>query len=184
MGSFSAARLKAVLFDRDGTLVRDVPFNGNPELVEPMPQAGTVLLRLRRRGIATGVLTNQSGVSRGLLAWSQVADVNRRIEERLGPFDVWEICPHGPDDGCSCRKPEPGMIVNACRRLGISPGEAAYIGDIGSDMEAAEAAGARGILVPTPLTRAIEVSASREVAPDLSSAVALLIGSPAAGDRP
>jgi D-glycero-D-manno-heptose 1,7-bisphosphate phosphatase len=184
MRSVRASGLKAVLFDRDGTLVRDVPYNGNPELVEPMPQASAVLLRLRRRGIATGVLTNQAGVSRGVLALSQVAAVNKRIEERLGPFDVWEICPHGPDDGCSCRKPAPGMIVNACRRLGISAGEAAYIGDIGSDMEAAEAAGARGILVPTPLTRASEVSAARELAPDLASALALLIGSPPPGGRP
>jgi HAD superfamily hydrolase (TIGR01662 family) len=183
MGSVRASWLKAVLFDRDGTLVRDVPYNGDPELVQPMPQARAVLLGLRRRGIATGVLTNQAGVSRGILAWGQVAAVNKRIEDRLGPFDVWEICPHGPDDGCSCRKPAPGMIVNACRRLGISAGEAAYIGDIGSDMEAAEAAGARGILVPTPLTRASEVAAARELAPDLASALALLLGGPPGGRR-
>jgi phosphoglycolate phosphatase-like HAD superfamily hydrolase len=75
------------------------------------------------------------------------------------------------------------MIVNACRRLGISADEAAYIGDIGSDMEAAAAAGARGILVPTPLTRASEVAAARELAPDLASALALLTGSPLPGGR-
>jgi HAD superfamily hydrolase (TIGR01662 family) len=183
MGSSSIPPIKAVLFDRDGTLVRDVPYNGDPGLVQPMPQAGPVLQWIRARGVATGVVSNQSGVARGILTLSQVADVNTRIDELLGPFDVWEICPHGPEEGCSCRKPAPGMIQSACRRLGISAAEAAYIGDIGTDMEAAQAAGARGIMVPTPLTRADEVAAAREVAADLSAAVGLLLDARLVGGR-
>jgi HAD superfamily hydrolase (TIGR01662 family) len=183
MASSSIPPPKAVLFDRDGTLVRDVPYNGDPRLVAPMPRAREVLAGLRGRGIATGVLSNQSGIARGLLSRSQVDSVNSRIEALLGPFDVWEICPHGTEDGCGCRKPAPGMILSACRRLGIRAAEAAYIGDIGSDMEAAEAAGLRGILVPTPLTRPQEVEAAPEVAADLSAAVALLLGRAAGGNR-
>src|SRR5215207_3073402 len=141
MGSLHTPPLKAVLFDRDGTLVVDVPYNGDPQRVLPMDGAREVLNTVRTRGLATGVLSNQSGVSRGILTLGQVAEVNARVEEMLGPFDVWEICPHGPEEGCTCRKPAPGMIHNACRRLGISPAEAAFIGDIGSDVEAAEAAG-------------------------------------------
>jgi D-glycero-D-manno-heptose 1,7-bisphosphate phosphatase len=175
MGRKTSVPLRAVLFDRDGTLVQDVPYNGDPNRVQPMGQAAEVLQELRRRGLATGVISNQSGVSRGLLTLSQVESVNARIEELLGPFDVWEICPHGPEDGCGCRKPAPGMIQAACLRLGISPGEAAYIGDIGSDLDAADAAGARGVMVPTPATRMEEVEAARNVAADLDEAVRMLL---------
>ncbi|WP_427173323.1 D-glycero-alpha-D-manno-heptose-1,7-bisphosphate 7-phosphatase [Arthrobacter sp. 92] len=182
MGSSNIPQLKAVLFDRDGTLVHDVPYNGDPGMVQPMPHARQALNWIRTRGVATGVLTNQSGVARGLLSLSQVADVNTRIDELLGPFDVWEICPHGPAEGCGCRKPAPGMIHSACRRLGITAAEAAYIGDIGADVEAAEAAGTRGIIVPTPVTRTEEVTAAREVAADLAEAVRLLLAPPAAGE--
>jgi D-glycero-D-manno-heptose 1,7-bisphosphate phosphatase len=170
--------LRAVLFDRDGTLIRDVPYNGDPARVDPMPQAGEVLRWLRSRGIATGVLSNQSGIGRGILTPGQVAAVNVRVEQLLGPFDVWDICPHRPEDGCTCRKPAPGLIRRACRRLGIAPGEAAYVGDIGSDVDAANAAGVRGVMVPTALTLPAEVAAAPEVAPDLRSAVQLLLAAP------
>jgi histidinol-phosphate phosphatase family protein len=133
---------------------------------------------VRSRGLATGVLSNQSGIARGILTSRQVESVNARVEQLLGPFDVWEVCPHAAEDGCPCRKPAPGMIRSACSRLGIDPSEAAFIGDIGSDIEAARAAGARGVLVPTPLTRAEEIAAAREVAHDLAHAVALLLADP------
>lgn len=178
MGHQESDRPQAVLFDRDGTLVRDVPYNGNPDLVVPFPRAAAVLRTLRRQGIRTGVVSNQSGIARGLLTPAQVAAVNARVDELLGPFDVWEICPHGPGDGCSCRKPEPGMIRSACERLGLQPREVAMIGDIGADVEAAEAAGARAVLVPTAVTRAEETAAAQCVAPDLAAAVGILLGHP------
>ncbi|MEV7606929.1 HAD-IIIA family hydrolase [Paenarthrobacter sp. NPDC089322] len=167
--------LKAVLFDRDGTLVVDVPYNGDPQLVRPMDSARPALERVRRAGLATGVVSNQSGVARGLLSLGQVTAVNQRVEQLLGPFDVWEVCPHGPEDGCACRKPAPGMILSACRTLGIEPSEAAVIGDIGADMGAARAAGARAVLVPTEVTRAEEIEAAEVVADDLQHAVELLL---------
>lgn len=168
------SKLRAVLFDRDGTLVVDVPYNGDPGKVRPMAGAKEVLDGLRADGIATGVVSNQSGIARGLLSAEDVAKVNARVEELLGPFDVWEVCPHAEQDGCSCRKPAPGMVHSACRKLGIHESEAALIGDIGADVGAAEAAGSIGVLVPTPVTRAGEVAAARLVASDLSSAVRLL----------
>jgi HAD superfamily hydrolase (TIGR01662 family) len=175
MGSSESPKLKAVLFDRDGTLVVDVPYNRDPRLVRQMPGAKDVLDSLRARGLAVGVLSNQSGVARGLLTESQVAGVNARVEELLGPFDVWEVCPHGVADGCPCRKPAPGMVHSACHRLGIQPFEAVLIGDIGSDVEAAEAAGATGILVPTAATRSEEITEAKLVARDLAGAVDLLL---------
>ena len=173
-----ASLLRAVLFDRDGTLVVDVPYNGDPRMVRPFPGARRALDGLRSLGLATGVLSNQSGIARGILTAEEVAGVNARVEELLGPFDVWEVCPHSAEDGCGCRKPAPGMIHSACSRLGIDPSEAAFIGDIGSDIEAARAAGARGVLVPTPLTRTEEVAAAGEVAADLEQAVAMLLRGP------
>lgn len=174
MGSSVTSKLRAVLFDRDGTLVVDVPYNGNPDLVRPMPGAKAVLDALRAEGIATGVVSNQSGIARGLITAADVSSVNARVDELLGPFDVWEVCPHAEQDGCLCRKPAPGMVHSACRKLGIGESEAALIGDIGADVRAAEAAGATGVLVPTPVTLAQEVADARLVAQDLAGAVLLL----------
>src|SRR5204863_1745310 len=92
-----AVRPEAVLFDRDGTLVVDVPYNGDPAKVVPMPGALEALARLRAAGVHTGVISNQSGVARQLLTADDVEAVNRRIEELLGPLGPWILCQHGPD---------------------------------------------------------------------------------------
>lgn len=169
---------RAVLFDRDATLIEDVPYNGDPDLVRPMPGAGAVLDALRAAGIRCAVVSNQSGIARGLITASQVAAVNARVEQLLGPFDSWQVCPHGPDDGCACRKPAPGMVLAACRDLGVEPGEAAMVGDIGADMGAARAAGVRGVLVPTEVTLPEEIEQAALVATDLAHAMELLGGIP------
>ncbi|MFE1786438.1 D-glycero-alpha-D-manno-heptose-1,7-bisphosphate 7-phosphatase [Streptomyces sp. NPDC059506] len=174
----------AVLFDRDGTLVEDVPYNGDPALVTPMPRARAALDVLRGLGIAVGVVSNQSGVARGLLDRERVEAVARRVDALLGPFAVWAVCPHGPDDLCACRKPAPGLVLAACHRLGVDPRRTAVVGDIGADTGAARAAGARGVLVPTPVTLPEEVAGAEETAPDLLAAVHLLVTpAPAGGDR-
>ena len=165
-----------VLFDRDGTLVHDVPYNTDPSAVRPLDGAVESLDRLRRNGIRVGVVTNQSGVGRGLIAPDQLAAVNGRVEELLGPFDVWSQCVHAPDEGCSCRKPQPELVLDACARLDVDPGRAVVVGDIGSDVEAAMAAGATPALVPTPATRAAEVAAAPRVWPDIGSVVDDLLG--------
>jgi histidinol-phosphate phosphatase family protein len=174
----------AVLFDRDGTLVADVPYNGDPELVVAMPGAREAVARLRAAGVATAVVTNQSGVARGRLRPEQVQAVNRRVEELLGPLGPWLVCPHGPDDGCRCRKPAPGLVEAAARALGVAPGDCVVIGDIGADVQAAGAAGARSVLVPTAATRAEEVARAPEVAPDLGAAIDLLLGPAGDGRTP
>jgi HAD superfamily hydrolase (TIGR01662 family) len=173
--SLGRRRPAAVLFDRDGTLVEDVPYNGDPGLVRPMPGARAALDLLRRVGIPIGVVSNQSGVGRGLLDVAQVQRVNRRIEELVGPVDAWAVCPHAPEEGCGCRKPRPGLIHAAAAHLGTRAGRCAVIGDIGSDVEAARAAGARAVLVPTGATRSEEVASAPEVAPDLEAAVYRLL---------
>jgi D-glycero-D-manno-heptose 1,7-bisphosphate phosphatase len=170
--------VRAVLFDRDGTLVHDVPYNADPDLVRPVDGAREALDALRARGIRTGVVTNQSGIARGLLTEADARRVNRRVDELLGPFDVWAMCPHGPDDGCHCRKPRPGMILRAAGRIRTDPADCVVVGDIGADVEAARRAGAHAILVPTPQTRPEETSAAPHLAPDLPTAVRLLLTAP------
>ncbi len=165
---------RAVLFDRDGTLVHDVPYNGDPAKVAPVATARAALDRLRRAGIPTGVVSNQSGVARGLLTPEAVVAVNTRVEELIGPIGVWAWCPHGEADGCACRKPAPGLVLDAARWLGVDPAECAVVGDIAADLGAARAAGARGVLVPTHTTRREEVDAADLVAPDLLGALDLL----------
>lgn len=168
--------VRGVLFDRDGTIVHDVPYNGDPEAVRTVDGAHEALDALRAHGIKVGVITNQSGVARGLVTEQQVQAVNARIEAELGPFDAWLHCPHAADDGCTCRKPAPGMVLDAAERLGVQPHECAVIGDIGSDVRAAIAAGARAVIVPTDATRPEEVAMARLTAPDLRAATGLLLG--------
>ena len=172
----AGGRPRAVLFDRDGTLVVDVPYNGDPTRVVPVPGARAALDRLRAAGVRVAVVSNQSGVGRGLLGHEQVEAVNRRIEGLLGPLGPWLVCPHVPEAGCGCRKPSPALVLRAAEALGVEPWECALIGDTGADVESARAAGARSVLVPNTVTRREEIAAAPEVAPDLGAAIDLLLG--------
>jgi HAD superfamily hydrolase (TIGR01662 family) len=165
-----------VLFDRDGTLVHDVPYNGDPRKVRPLPRARESLDRLRSLGVRVGVVSNQSGIGSGRLTEEQVQAVNREVERLLGPFDVWRYCPHARDAGCACRKPAPGMVKDACASLDVLPDRCVVVGDIAADVEAAAAAGATGILVPTDATRPDEIGRAQHVCADLASAVEDLLG--------
>ncbi|WAL63613.1 HAD-IIIA family hydrolase [Amycolatopsis cynarae] len=166
----------AVLFDRDDTLIVDEPYLSDPKLVRPMPGAERGLRRLRAAGVPIGVVSNQSGVARGLITERQLAEVNARVDELLGPFDTWQVCLHGEADGCACRKPRPGLIERAARALGADPRRCVVIGDIGADVEAALAAGAKAILVPTARTRPEEIERAPYLARDLDEATGLALG--------
>ncbi|MGB8797234.1 MAG: HAD family hydrolase, partial [Candidatus Aquilonibacter sp.] len=131
-----------MLFDRDGTIVVDVPYNGDPVLVQPVAGAKAALDRLRAAGLRVGVLTNQSGVGRGMISEAQMRAVNARVEELLGPFDGWFICPHAPDEACECRKPKPKLLFDAARAWGVDPRQIVVVGDKESDVETARNAGA------------------------------------------
>ncbi len=166
---------KAILLDRDGTLVKDVPYNKDPKQVIPMPKAIEALEKIRKHKIPTAVVSNQSGIARGIFTWKDLQAVNDQVEKFLGPLGPWFICPHGEQDSCQCRKPKPGLILQAANVLGLEPTQMALIGDIGSDIQAASAVGSRGILVPTPATLPQEILQAKEVAPNLISAVNLLL---------
>jgi histidinol-phosphate phosphatase family protein len=164
--------IEAVIVDRDGTIVVDVPYNGDPARVEPAATAQAALTRLRTLGLPVVMATNQSGIGRGLLSREEVDSVNRRVVELLGPFAGIEVCPHVDEDGCPCRKPAPGLILDAATALHTDPRHCVVIGDCGADVAAARRAGARAILVPNPVTRAEEISEAPLVADDLETAAA------------
>jgi histidinol-phosphate phosphatase family protein len=172
-------RPEVVLFDRDDTLIVNVPYLTDPALVEPMPGAAEALRRLRSEGIRVGVVSNQSGVARGLISAEQLDTVNARTEDLLGPFGTWQICVHDEKDGCECRKPAPGLVQRAASALGADVRRCVVVGDIEADITAATTAGARGILVPTQRTRPVEIQRTRRgtmVARDLTEAVELVLG--------
>lgn len=168
----------AVLLDRDDTIIEDQPYLNDPAGVRPMPGAAGALDRLRERGLLLAVVTNQSGVAKGLITDDQLAAVNARVNTELGPFDSWQICVHDNDDGCACRKPEPGMVRAAAASLGVDPARCVMIGDTGGDVNAALSARADAVLVPTERTLPQEVSEARSrarVAATLVDAVEMIL---------
>lgn len=164
-----------ILFDRDGTLIVDVPANQDPDRVVPMPGARAAVRRAREEGLRVGVVTNQAAVGRGVVSREAMAAIHDRIEEIFGSFDTWQICPHTPEDSCACRKPQPGLVRAACRDTGLRAAACAVVGDVGSDVGAARAAGARSVLVPTTATRPAEIESAPVVAETIGRAVDLVL---------
>ncbi|MGE7774886.1 D-glycero-alpha-D-manno-heptose-1,7-bisphosphate 7-phosphatase [Chitinophaga sp. NPDC101104] len=146
---------KAVFFDKDGTLVRDVPYNTDPERIALEPGAGEAVGQLRRRGFALVLVSNQSGVARGMFHEDALQAVRERLEELLNvPFDGFYCCPHHPQGtvqpynrDCSCRKPKPGLLLRAADDLGLELQHCWMVGDILHDVEAGNRAGCRTILL-------------------------------------
>jgi len=165
---------RAVLLDLDGTLVREVPYNRDPDAVEPMPYAREALDLLRDAGIQLAVVANQSGIGRGLLTEPEAAAVNARVEELLGPFDAWALCPHGPLDGCICRKPRPGLVHEAARLLGLRPEDCVVAGDVVGDVLAARKAGAHPMMI-TPRKLKDAGLGPDHWAPDLAAAARIIL---------
>lgn len=165
----------AVLFDRDGTLIVDIPFNTDPKLVRAMPFARVALDRLRGADIPIAVVSNQSAIAHGRVRVDDVDAINAAAQTLLGDLGPIFICPHDERIGCGCRKPAPGLILEAARALGIAPTGCVVIGDIGSDMEAARSAGARAILVPTSQTRPEEIASAPCTAATIADAVELVL---------
>jgi len=168
-------KARAVLLDRDGTLVVDRPDNRDPGCIELMPGTARALQRLREHGVRIGVITNQPAIAAKTIRLAEMQALHARLEKLAGPFDGWFVCAHNAVEGCACRKPQPGLILDAGRTFGLDPGDCVVIGDIGGDVRAAQRAGARAVLVPTAATREDEIAQAPAVARSLDEAVDLIL---------
>lgn len=142
-----------VLIDRDGTLNVEKHYLSDPDQMELLPGAAAALRRLRDAGFGIAVLTNQSGIARGYFSLDRLEEVHARLRALLAAkgveLDGIYLCPHGPDDDCDCRKPLPGMVLQAVAEHGFDPRRAFMVGDKEVDVEMGLAVGATTFLVRT-----------------------------------
>lgn len=169
-----------VLIDRDGTINVEKHYLSDPDQLELIPGAATAIRRLRTAGFGVAVITNQSGIARGYFDQARLDEIHARLKQLLAvegaEVDGIYICPHGPDDDCSCRKPLPGMVQQAVADHGFDPKEAFVIGDKEVDVELGRAVGAKTFLVRTGHGAKAEAAGTTadHVVDDLPAAVALI----------
>jgi D-glycero-D-manno-heptose 1,7-bisphosphate phosphatase len=146
--------MKLVILDRDGVINEDSDdYIKSPEEWVPIPGSLEAIARLHRAGYRILVASNQSGVARGLFTLDILAQIHNKmmaaVRDRGGEIEAIFFCPHGPDDKCGCRKPEPGLYEEIAERLKVDPRQAWAVGDSERDLVAARAVGARPVLVRT-----------------------------------
>jgi D-glycero-D-manno-heptose 1,7-bisphosphate phosphatase len=144
----------AIFLDRDGVINENRHDYVKDWLeVEFLPGVFGALRRLAQADCAIVLVTNQSAVGRRIISYEQAIDINWRVVETIraqgGRVDGAYLCPHHPDENCECRKPRPGLLLQAADELDLDLGRSYFIGDAMTDMQAAEAAGVKGILVLT-----------------------------------
>jgi D-glycero-D-manno-heptose 1,7-bisphosphate phosphatase len=149
---------RAIFIDKDGTLVHDVPYNVNPDLITYQEGAFSALKRLKEQGYLLIIVSNQSGIARGFFTEEEIVKVKNRIDNDLRlvgvTLDAFYFCPHHPCGivdkygvVCECRKPEPGMLIQAASEFDIDLSKSWMIGDILNDVEAGNRAGCKTILL-------------------------------------
>ena len=145
---------KLIILDRDGVINHDSDeYIKSPEEWQPIEGSLQAIARLNNAGFRVLVATNQSGLARKLLTHNMLNRIHSKMHHMLedfgGHIDSVFFCPHGPDDGCHCRKPAPGLLLDISARLGVSLEGVPFVGDSWRDLEAGMAAGAQPVLVKT-----------------------------------
>jgi D-glycero-D-manno-heptose 1,7-bisphosphate phosphatase len=143
-----------VLIDRDGVINQDSDdFIKSPEEWQPIPGSLEAIAMLTQHGYKVVVITNQSGLARGLYDHDMLKLIHAKMrdltEEKGGKIEAIFFCPHGPDDNCSCRKPKPGLLIDFSNKKAISLSGIPFIGDSLRDLQAGLAVGAKPLLVKT-----------------------------------
>lgn len=177
--------MKYIILDRDGVINQDSDkFIKSPDEWIPINGSLEAIARLSRAGYRIFVATNQSGVARGLFDIETLNAIHQKMLQEIqhlgGTIDAVLFCPHGPDDGCDCRKPEPGLYLEIAQRTSKSLKDVPVIGDSLRDLLAAESVGARPILVKTgkgrrTLKQHADELSHLSVYDDLASAVDMLL---------
>lgn len=167
----------AVFIDRDGTIIHDADYCSDPQQVRLLPGIVEALKRLKSQGFKLIIITNQSGIGRGFFSLEQYRSVEAEILRQLGNdlVDATYFCPHLPDNGCDCRKPAAGMILQAAREHRVDLRRSFLIGDKESDAQCGRNAGVRTIRVRTGLDRETINSVADWVAEDLPEAVDVIL---------
>jgi D-glycero-D-manno-heptose 1,7-bisphosphate phosphatase len=169
----------AIFLDRDGTLIEERHYLSEPSQVALFPGTVEALRQLARAGYALIIVTNQSGIGRGLFTEDQLRDVHRHLAETLAAagirLDGIYHCPHAPAEPCDCRKPEPGLVHRACAELDLDPSQSFVIGDKPADVALGVRVGARPILVltgygETSMHDPVVAASSAHIARDLAAA--------------
>ncbi|WP_417247853.1 D-glycero-alpha-D-manno-heptose-1,7-bisphosphate 7-phosphatase [Celeribacter sp.] len=144
---------RTLFLDRDGTVIVERHYLHDPEKVVLERGAAAALADFARRGYRLVMVTNQSGIARGLFTRAQMEAVNARVDALLADagvrIDAWHVCPHKEGDGCACRKPATGMLDAAHAQEPVDWARSLIVGDKRSDIETGHARGVRGILVET-----------------------------------
>ncbi len=148
---------KLILLDRDGVINQDsLHYIKTVDEFIPIPGSLEAIARLTQAGYLIGVATNQSGVARGYYSEEELQAIHHKMQELVkavgGEINQIEYCKHMPDLGCACRKPQPGMLLELTKRFDCSMTNVCFVGDRVSDIQAAEAAGVKPILVLSPMT--------------------------------
>lgn len=182
------ARRAAAFLDRDGTIVEDVHYLARPEQLRLIPDAVTALRRLHDAHVPVVVVTNQSGIARGMLSADDYAAIERRLDAMLAAEGVHVAatyhCPHHPEFSgpCACRKPGVLLYERAAAELSLDPARSLFVGDRWRDVAPALRLGGTGVLVPGPNTPPDEEERARRtgtVAPSLDDAVRAWLRLPA-----
>ena len=163
--------------DRDGTVMRDVDYCGDPAGVEIFEGAPAALGQLKARGYKIIIITNQSGIGRGYFDETAYHAVEKEVVRQLGAdlIDATYFCPHTPQQNCACRKPAPGMVLQAAQDLALDLTRSYFIGDKESDMQCGRRAGTRTVLVQTGYGQSADRTSADAVVPDLRSAARFIL---------
>lgn len=167
----------AVFLDRDGTLMHDVDYCGDPDAVEMFDDVPDALAQLKRAGFRLIVITNQSAIGRGYFSEADYFAVNERLNGEIGGelIDGWYHCPHHPRDGCECRKPSPKLVVDAAREHDLDLSRSFFIGDKTSDIECGRNAGLTTVLVRTGYGSTADDKRADFVAENLREAASFIV---------
>jgi D-glycero-D-manno-heptose 1,7-bisphosphate phosphatase len=168
-----------VILDRDGTIVVDRHYLADPAGLEFLPGAAQGLRMMHRHGHRLVLITNQSGIGRGLISEAQLEAVHARFRQMMrdagAPLEAIYYCPHAPETECDCRKPRSALFWRAAAELGFEPDEAVVIGDKASDIAFGERVGARTVLIASEPLSATNMPAPDYVATDLVQAAEAIL---------